>query len=116
MPTFSVSIFDGSTCVVRDELAEWAVCSTFEGQTEPHTTRAHRICRLLNNSTQGVALDAINGRSPQEWAEEMAWRIADEAHYDEETRDALARVLAASPELDQLVGSGIIEDTYFEPG
>ena len=115
MPTFTVYEFDITTSVVRDEHAEWAVCSAFEGQTESHTARAQRICRLLNNSYRNVALDAIAGRSPQEWAAEMACRIADEAHYDDDTRDALATVLAASPELDQLVGSGVIEDSYFEP-
>lgn len=115
MPTFAVYEFDSSTSVVRDEHAEWAVCSAFEGQTESHTARAERICRLLNNHYRGVALDAIDGRSPQEWAVEMASRIADEAHYDEHTRDVLARVLSASPELDQMVGSGVIEDSYFQP-
>lgn len=114
MPKFTVYEFDTNTSVVRDESAEWAVCSAFEGQTESHTARAQRICRLLNNSCRGVALDAIDGRSPQEWAAEMACRIADEARYDNDTEDALAKVLAASPELDQLVGSGVIEDSYFE--
>lgn len=115
MPTFTVYVFDSTTSVVRDEHAEWAVCSAFEGQTESHTARARRICRLLNNSYRNVALDAIAGRSPQEWAAEMAYRIADEAHYDEDTRGTLATVLAASPELDQLIGSGVIEESYFQP-
>jgi len=115
VPTFAVYEFDSSTSVVRDEHAEWAVCSAFEGEAESHTARAHRICRLLNNSYRGVALDAIDGRSPQEWTAEMAYRIADEAHYDDDTKDALTRVLAASPELDQLVGSGVIEESYFQP-
>jgi hypothetical protein len=114
MPRFTVYEFDTSTCVIRDEGAEWAVCSAFEGQSESHARRAERICTLLNNHYRGVALDAIDGRSPQEWAVEMAYRIADEAGYDDDTRERLVMVLAASPELDQLVGSGVIEDSYFE--
>jgi hypothetical protein len=110
---FTVSEFDGQTCVVRDEHAEWAVCSSFEGQTESHVGRAQRICRLLNNASARVALDAIDGHSPLEWATEMACRIADEAGYDEDTRQTLVKVLAASPELDLLVGSGVIEEEYF---
>ena len=114
MPEFVVYEFDSQTCVVRDAHAEWAVCSAFEGESMPHTRRAERICRLLNNAASGAALDAIGGRSPLEWAVEMAHRIADEAQYDEDTRDILAKVLAASPELDQLVGSGVIEEGYFQ--
>ena len=114
MPRFMVYEFDTSTCVIRDEGAEWAVCSAFEGQSESHARRAERICTLLNNHYRGVALDAIDGRSPQEWAAELAYRIADEAGYDDDTRERLAMVLAASPELDQLVGSGVIEEGYFE--
>lgn len=114
MPEFSLNQFDGNTVVVRDENAEWAICSAFEGQSESPERRAAVICRLLNNHYQGVALDAIDGRSPQEWAREMAYRIADEADYDEDARSLLERVLAGAPDLDQLVGSGVVEEGYFE--
>ena len=41
-------------------------------------------------------------------------RIADEAGYDDNTRGLLEKVLAGAPDLDQLVGSGIIEEGYFD--
>jgi len=44
----------------------------------------------------------------------MACRIADEAGYDDDTRGLLERVLAGAPDLDQLVGSGVIEEGYFD--
>jgi len=34
MPEFSLSQFDRETFVVKDENAEWAICSSFEGQSE----------------------------------------------------------------------------------
>ena len=114
MPEFSLSQFDRETFVVKDENAEWAICSSFEGQSESPDRRAEVISRLLNNHYRGVALDAINGRAPQEWACEMACRIADEAGYDDDTRGLLERVLAGAPDLDQLVGSGVIEEGYFD--
>ena len=114
MPEFSVSQFDGETFVVKDESAEWAICSAFEGQSESPERRAEAIRRLLNNHYRGVALDAIHGRALPEWAREMACRIADEAGYDDDTCGLLEKVLAGTPDLDQLVGSGVIEEAYFE--
>jgi hypothetical protein len=58
-----------------------------------------------------------------DWPKAIAERIADEwdgkSRFPEDTnllRDVLARVLSASPdECMRLVGTGIIEESYFEP-
>lgn len=71
--------------------------------------------QTMQNLQEGIALDAINGRSPEEWAGEIAYRLWDDAGYeDEETAERLATVLVESPLLGVLVGTEIIEDEYFE--
>jgi hypothetical protein len=60
------------------------------------------------------AADAINGKSPDEWALAIATRIADEmVDLDDDEVYLLAEVLAASPCLEMLVGTYLIEDDYF---
>ena len=60
------------------------------------------------------AADAINGKSPSEWAMAIASRIQDEMpDLDDDDAYLLAEVLAASPNLELLVGTYLIEDEYF---
>ena len=42
------------------------------------------------------------------------FHIADKAGYDDDMPQQLEKVLAASPELDQLVGPDVIEESCFE--
>lgn len=71
--------------------------------------------QVAMNASEGIALDAIKGKSPEEWADEIAYRLCDDAGYsDDELVDRLASVLVESPLLGVLVGTDIIEDEYFE--
>ncbi|MBN1503644.1 MAG: hypothetical protein JW952_01130 [Candidatus Eisenbacteria bacterium] len=62
-------------------------------------------------------------RSTNRWARAIAERVADEwdgkADFPEDTellRDVLGKALSACPdECMRLVGTGVIEESYFEP-
>ena len=67
----------------------------------------------------GDTPDPEEGPTDQAWAEAIAARIADESSYDADDKKILESVLAVALEhtpraMRKLIGTGIIEESYFE--